>query len=93
MVDNIRMRVFGEFRNLRVQGGEPVWDPAPEIMSHVKLGSQDRSLPVHEPDGSTLVEQFTQLFDEFDRRRNFTIKCLQFRKGIPTDMDVKEAPV
>jgi hypothetical protein len=93
LVNNIRLRRFGYFERLSVKDGEPVWDPPPEITSHIKFGSPTRSLPVHEPDGCTLAAPFSWLFDEFDRRKNFTIKCLQFQNGIPFDMKVKETLV
>jgi len=93
LVDNIRHWGFGCFEHLRIKDGDPVWDPPPEITSDIKFGNPSMSLPAHERDGRTLNQQFLQLFDEFDRRRNFTIKYLGFQNGLPLRMRAKETAV
>jgi hypothetical protein len=90
LVEAIRRFRFGQIRRLRVRNGEPVWDPCPEIVSDIKFGGDRPALPMHESNGRTLKPAFLQLFDEFERRKDFTIECLQFNDGVPTRRQVKE---
>lgn len=89
LVDIIRLHGFGYVERLRVKDGEPVWDPPPELTSHTKLGRRNRPQSLHDPACSTVIDEYVHLFEEFDARKNFTVKRLQFQDGVPLFLEAR----
>lgn len=93
LVKNIRHWGYGYFERLRVENGDPVWLPVPVIVSNIKYGNQGKPARMHANDGCALAPSFAELFDEMDKRKNYTLEHLEFQDGVPLYRKVKEIPV
>lgn len=82
---------FGRIERLRVHDGEPVLEPAPNILRDVVFGKTNAPNPARAKDDFALKEQVTQLFDLFDRERSVTVESLVVQNGLPVRMTVADA--
>lgn len=81
---------FGTIENLVVRDGEPILDPPPRVVSHVKFGAENGPRPEAVLEEFTLKAQVRDLFDRFDSLSNVTIRALEVKHGLPFRMQVEE---
>ncbi len=81
----------GWIENLPVQGGEPVLEPLPDIEREITFRRENGARPELARPDFALKAQVVELFDFFDERKDFVIKRLEFKHGLPFRMVVKES--
>ena len=83
---------FGLIEGLIIRNGEPILDPAPRVIRHVKFGGDNRPRPESGIDDFTLKEKVVDLFSHFDSIGNGTVLSLEVQHGLPFRMQFEEAP-
>ena len=74
---------YGEVQGIRVQDGEPFFNPARAVLVSVRLDQDDTPRPeINLPDFNLSAEH-QRLMKEFDRVRNGIIASVEVRAGIP----------
>lgn len=81
----------GWIENLPVQGGEPVLEPLPDIEREITFRREYGARPELARPNFSLKAQVVELFDFFDEHRDFVVKRLEFKHGLPYRMVVKES--
>lgn len=74
---------FGSVLALEVRDREPVFDPAPEVLLHVRLDVDDVARPEADLSDFLLKDEVLRLLDLLDELITATIECLEIRAGIP----------
>jgi len=74
---------FGQIRDLYVRNADPVWDPAPTVLSEIKLDSEETPRPESELPDFKLSSQIHRLMRQLDRLRDGRIERIEVREGIP----------
>jgi hypothetical protein len=80
---------FGEIRNLRVQAGQPVFDPPPEVIRFVKLGADNGPRPEMQSAGFTLKQRVLELISELERLGTGRVLRIGVKHGLPTDLVIE----
>ncbi len=79
---------FGGIEGLSVHDGLPVFDPAPRIVRHIKLGA-DNAPRAREADFE-LKAPVRDLFRHLAEVRNGFVRSLEIRHGLPVNMLLEE---
>ena len=79
---------YGRIEGLRVENGEPVFDPPPTVLRLFLFGKDNRPNEFRGSDGFALKKKVGQLFEVFDRERTFSIQELMIDNGLPIRMTV-----
>jgi hypothetical protein len=78
---------YGQIRDLRLEHGEPIFDPATCVVRAVQVGS-GRVLPPRGGPGHRLKPHILDLFDEFDALGTGVIETIKIQDGLPVHMQV-----
>ncbi|MCK4414407.1 MAG: hypothetical protein KAY32_12770 [Candidatus Eisenbacteria sp.] len=84
---------FGEIRNLHVVGGEPVFDPPPRIIRHLKFGSDNGERRERHAEDFILMKQTRELLEALSALRNGHVARIGVKHGVPTDMEMERQHV
>jgi hypothetical protein len=81
---------FGRFENLTLARGEPVLDPAPDLIRVTKIGSDTVD---HDPNLTdwTLPSSVVELLNEFAHIRDGIVRRVEFRHGLPVLIEARIA--
>lgn len=79
---------FGQIRDLHVRNSDPVWDPAPIILSEFKLDVEDAPRPEGEMPDFKLSSQIQRLMRRLDQIGDGRIERIEVREGIPRHLFV-----
>jgi hypothetical protein len=83
---------FGRIENLRIAGGQPVPDRNLKVVRIARLGINGGDAPVPAEDGDFELKQATKdLFDELSRIGNGVVHRLEFRYGLPSQIETTAA--
>jgi len=82
----------GRLCGLAVKGGEPVFDPPPQVIRTVKFPGVNSPRPEVELHEFALKTHFQQLFDYLDSLGNGLIEILEVRDGLPVAGAIQENP-
>jgi hypothetical protein len=74
---------FGQIRDLHVRNSDPVWDPAPTVLSQIKLDTEDTPRPEADLPDFKLSPQIQRLMGGLDQLRDGRIERIDVREGIP----------
>jgi len=74
---------FGQIQDLHVRNSDPVWDPAPTVVSEIKLDTEDAPRPENELPDFKLLSQIQRLMRRLDQLRDGRIERIEVREGIP----------
>ena len=78
---------FGVIRNLRIENGQPVFSPAPEIVRKIKFGVRD--VRDARPESTKLhKEQMAELFLVIADIGDGSIESLEIQSGLPFKLNV-----
>ena len=77
---------FGEIRDLWVKDGQPVFQPAPTIIRHVKLGADNGPRPERAAADFRIRREVQELLGELGRIGTGRILRIAIKHGIPTDL-------
>lgn len=84
---------FGRIEGLRIQDGEPAFDPPPAVVREIKIGGEVGPRPEAALLDYTLKSQVVELLERLDQLRNGTVEVLVVRHGLPFRLEVRvEAP-
>jgi len=79
---------FGRVENLRIAGGEPVPDRNMKVVRIARLGTNGGDVPIPAETGDFELKQATRdLFEEFSRIGNGVVRRLEFRYGLPFQIE------
>jgi hypothetical protein len=78
---------FGRFEDLRVENGEPVFNPPPRLIKVRRIGSAEESNP-SAPDDFFVKRAIADLLHELSGLGNGTVARLEFRRGLPVLLEV-----
>jgi hypothetical protein len=84
---------FGEVRGLRIEAGEPVLSPFPEVLRDLLLGRSEESSTKQRSSEFSLKREFVDLFALFDRDQNFLIDRIVIQAGLPLRVRVRVSSV
>ena len=74
---------FGQVQDLHVRNSELVWDPAPTVLSEIKLDIEEAPRPENELSDFKLSAQIQRLMRRLDQLRDGRIERIEVREGIP----------
>jgi hypothetical protein len=77
---------FGRIEQLQIRSGEPVFDPAPEVITEIKFGAENGPRPELRAPDFVLKAQQVELFQELDRLGTGRIRVLEVKHGLPFRM-------
>ena len=83
LVEVMRRLHFGQILGLHLRTGNPVFDPAPQLVRDRKLAGE--SLPRPDPAGEDflLKEQIVELFRLFGEIQDGVIELIEVKDGLP----------
>jgi hypothetical protein len=74
---------YGEIQDMRVQDGDPIFDPAPVLLVELKLDADETKRQEVELADFELRDEVCRLMARLDELENGTIGCIEVRAGIP----------
>jgi hypothetical protein len=74
---------FGQIQKLRVQDGDPAFDPSHVVLIDEKLDSNEAPRPESDVPDFVLPAELFRLFARFDEMNDGMIERLEVRAGIP----------
>ena len=80
---------FGRIEDLSIRCGEPIFAPAPRVVRHIKLGSENAPRPELNCPDFALKRQVVELFDHFVQLGNGSIEALEVQHGLPFRLIVR----
>ena len=83
LVQVIRRLHYGQILQLQILKGEPVFDPAPQVVRDIKLASDPSPRPEPRAATTELTQQFWDLFAFFDQLRDGVIDRIEIKAGQP----------
>jgi hypothetical protein len=89
LVELFQQLNFGRVERLRIQSGQPCFDPQPNIIQEVKFGGDNAPRQEADLSNFNLKRQIQELFRYFDRLGNGVIDLIEIRHGLPWHMEVK----
>ncbi|MBL8821956.1 MAG: hypothetical protein JNJ77_05155 [Planctomycetia bacterium] len=82
---------FCKIRQLHVHNGEPVFEPAPEVVQYLKIGgNNDPRVEIHLRDYA-LKQSHLELFQHFSDLQSGIIDELEVRYGLPQVLRIQRA--
>ena len=79
----------GWIQHLRVTGGEPVFDPLPEVTRRIKLGADNGPRSEMGIRDFALRREHVQFFAHLSSLRDGVVKRIEVRHGLPCSMEVE----
>ncbi len=87
LISNVR---YGVIRNLRIERGQPVFNPAPEVVRNIKFGAKDgHDAKLNAP--KLHKEQMAELFDAIAEIGDGCVESLEVQAGLPFRLNVSYA--
>jgi hypothetical protein len=83
---------FGQIQGLHVRNSDPVWDPAPTVLSEVRLDIEEAPRPEGELPDFKLSSQIQRLMRRLDQLRDGRIERIEVREGIPRRLILTSRP-
>jgi hypothetical protein len=83
---------FGQIQNLYVRHGDPVWDPAPTVLSEIKLDVEDAPRPEAELPDFKLSTEIQRLTCQLDQLKDGRIEKIEVRGGVPKRLVLTTPP-
>jgi hypothetical protein len=74
---------FGRIENLRVCGGEPVFDPLPRIVRKLKIGGENEPRPETGSEGFLLKYQTAEMLRTVADLGDGVVLSIEVRHGLP----------
>ena len=88
LVEMMQAVHFGSIEGLAFRAGQPVFDPAPRIVRHIKLGAD--SAPRERGADFELKAAVIDLFRHLAETGNGFVRSLEIRNGLPVNMLLEE---
>jgi hypothetical protein len=83
LVELMQRLDFGTVEGLRVQAGEPVFDPPPRVVRDVKFGPESAPRPARGGEDYALKSQVVDLLRLLDEVGSGTIESITVLHGLP----------
>lgn len=84
---------FGRIEHLHFRGGEPLFNPTPQIAREIKLGGENGPRPELGKEDFLLKQQVVELLVYLDEQQSGEIEVLEVKHGLPFRMTVREESV
>jgi hypothetical protein len=89
LLDAMRVIDFGQIEFLRIRAGEPVLDPWPAVVRHLKFGVEGRDPRPTSNRDFDLKREVADLFEYTRDVEDAEIRALVVRHGLPFSMEVE----
>jgi hypothetical protein len=89
LVEIMQRLNFGRIEHLQVRSGEPVLDPALQIVRDIKIGGENGPRPESETPDFILKAQVLEFFEHLDRLGNGTVHEVEIKHGLPFKLTVE----
>jgi len=77
---------FGQIQDLHIRNSDPVWGPAPTVLSEIKLDTEDAPRPENELPDFKLSSEVKRLMSQLDQLKDGKIERIEVRAGVPKRM-------
>jgi hypothetical protein len=91
LLELIQRYSFCEIKNLEVRGGEPVFDPAPQVTEVIKIGAGDDPRPEMNKKDFLLRAQIIELLEHINRVGDGRIAVIEVRHRLPFRLVVERS--
>lgn len=81
---------YGRVEMLHVRDGEPCFDPAPTLITVVKIGGRNEAHDQATGRDFRLRQQHVELFEALDRHRDCVVRRLEVIDGLPFSLHIEE---
>ena len=82
---------YGRIEDLAIRSGEPILDPTPRVVRHIKLGGDNSPRPELKHSDFALKAQLVELFELFAQIENGRIETLEVQSGLPFRLVVEQS--
>jgi len=83
---------FGQIQGLHVRDSDPAWDPAPTILSEIKLDVEEAPRPEGELPDFKLSSEIQRLMCQLDQLKDGRIEKIEVRAGVPRRLILTSRP-
>jgi hypothetical protein len=88
LVELMQSISFGQVTNLRVDRGEPLIDPPPQVIRKIKLGGENGPRPEAHCEDFLLKQQVSELFDVLGSVTNGDVVTIEVKHGLPFSVEI-----
>jgi len=81
---------FGRIDDLRIQCGEPVFDPPPRVYREIKIGAENGPRPEVSIGDFALKDKVAELFAHMEALGDGKVERLEVKHGLPFHLIVEE---
>ena len=81
---------FGRIIGLAVKGGEPIFNPHPQVIREIKFGGENGQRPELKSRDFVLKAQTIELLENLSRLEDGTIVTIEVKHGLPFSMSYEE---
>ncbi len=93
LIESMQHLGFGTIEDLVIRDGEPVLDPPPRMIRHVKFKGENGPRPETDLDDFVLKKRVLDFLDHLDAIGNGVIRSLEVKYGLPFTMEIEEVNV
>ena len=86
LLEMIRRLYFGQIQDLRVRGGEPVFEPPPRLINEIKFCAENGPLPKMDLAEFAVKAQVRDLFNHLRALGTGVVHRLEVKHGLPFHM-------
>jgi hypothetical protein len=90
LLELMQVYSFCRIEDLKVRGGEPVFEPAPRVTQEIKIGAENGPRPELEKDDFLLRAPIIELFEHLQRIGDGWIALVEVRHGLPFRLIVEQ---
>jgi hypothetical protein len=83
---------FGQIQGLHVRNSDPVWDPAPTVLSEVRLDIEESPRPEGELPDFQLSSEIQRLMCQLDQLKDGRVEKIEVRAGVPRRLILTSRP-
>jgi hypothetical protein len=91
LLELIQRYRFCEIHNLEIRGGEPVFDPSPQVSEEIKISAADDPRPRIEKCDFLLQAQIIELLEHIHRVGDGRIAVIEVRHRLPFRLVVERS--
>jgi hypothetical protein len=89
LVELMQVLNFGRIEALHVRGGEPVSEPAPQVIQKVKIGGENGPRPETACEDFWLKRQTVEMLDALHRLGEGKVLALEVKHGLAFSLEIE----
>ena len=92
LVEMMQALNFGRVEKLTIRGGQPVFDPAPQVVQKIKIGADNGPRPEIGYNDFRLKGGIVELLEIIARLQDGEIRTIEVRCGLPVSAEFEWWP-